>query len=214
MTDESHYLALAAAYSRGVLGLRHLDDEAALVAGIAAELRLHRFKRTAGLPRVRRVLGALHGLGVATLLDVGSGRGAFLWPLLDAMPEVAVTAIDVIGFRVDGIEAVRRGGVARLSAARMDATRLGMVDDAVDAVTLLEVLEHMSEPAAAMREALRVARTAVIATVPSHEDDNPEHIHLFSPDDIAGMFTAAGARRVTTEHVLGHLVCIAMVCPP
>src|SRR5688572_24039827 len=124
MTDESHYLALAAAYSRGALGLPDLDDAAALAAGVAAELRLHRFKRTAGLPRVKRVLGALRGLGVTRLLDVGSGRGAFLWPLLDGMPEVAVTAIDVIGFRVEGIDAVRRGGVERLSAARMDATRL------------------------------------------------------------------------------------------
>jgi hypothetical protein len=32
------------------------------------------------LPRVRKVLGVLRGVHPANLLDVGSGRGAFLWP--------------------------------------------------------------------------------------------------------------------------------------
>jgi hypothetical protein len=79
--DASHYRALAACYARGALGRLDLADEAALAAGVAAELRLHRFKRTAGLPRVRAVLGALRGLGLAAICDVGSGRGAFLWPM-------------------------------------------------------------------------------------------------------------------------------------
>jgi ubiquinone/menaquinone biosynthesis C-methylase UbiE len=210
VTEESHYTALAAAYARGALGRPELDDAAALAAGADAGLRLHRFKRTAGLPRVKRVLGALRGLGVARLLDVGSGRGAFLWPLLDGLPGVTVTAIDVLAHRAEGIAAVGRGGIARLSAARMDATALGFADRSVDAVTLLEVLEHMPDPAAAIGEALRVCRTAVIATVPSHEDDNPEHIHLFEAAQLDAMFTAAGARRVTVEHVLGHRVCVAV----
>lgn len=210
MTEESHYLALAAAYARGALGRLDLDDAAALDAGVAAGLRLHRFKRTAGLPRVKRVLGALRGLGVARLLDVGSGRGAFLWPLLDGLPGVVVTAIDLLAHRAEATAAVGRGGIDRLSAARMDATALGLPDASVDAVTLLEVLEHMPDPAAAAREALRVCRTAVVATVPSHEDDNPEHIHLFAPGRLVAMFEAAGARRVTVEHVPGHRVCIAV----
>ena len=210
MTDESHYLALAAAYARGRLDRPELDDAAAIAAGVAAGLRLHRFKRTAGLPRVRRVLGALRGLGVGRLIDVGSGRGAFLWPLVDGMPEVTVTAIDLLAHRVADIDAVRRGGIDRLSAARMDATALGFADGAADAVTLLEVLEHMPDPAPAMREAVRVARTAVVVTVPSHEDDNPEHIHLFDGDRLRALLAGAGARRVTVEHVLNHIVCIGL----
>jgi len=211
MTDESHYLGLAAAYVRGALGRPDLDDAAALAAGPAAGLRLHRFKRTAELPRVRRVLGVLRGLGATSLLDVGSGRGAFLWPLLDGLPEVTVTSIDVIPHRVWTVEAVRRGGVARLAGARMDAAALGVADDAVDAVTLLEVLEHLPDPAPAAAEALRVARTAVIATVPSQPDDNPEHVRLFDGAALEALFLAAGARRVSIEHVRGHLVAVAGV---
>ena len=211
LSNESHYAALAAAYARGALGRPELDDDQALAAAAADGLRLHRFKRTSGLPRVRRVIGALRGLGATRLLDVGSGRGAFLWPLLDEMPEADVTSIDLLAHRVGDIDRVRRGGIDRVRAARMDATALALADDAVDAVTLLEVLEHMPDPAAAIREAVRVAAIAVIASVPSHEDDNPEHIHLFDGATLERMFRAAGARRVSIDHVLGHIVCVAMV---
>jgi len=210
VTDESHYLALAAAYARGALGRPDLDDAAALAAGAAAELRLHRFKRTSGLPRVRRVIGALRGFGATRLIDVGSGRGAFLWPMIDALPEVEVTAIDVLPHRVAAIEAVRRGGVARVTAARMDAGAMGFLDGAADVVTLLEVIEHMPDPAPAVAEALRVARTAIVITVPSHEDNNPEHLHLFDGARLEALCQAGGARRVTIEHVPGHLVCTAL----
>ena len=208
--DASHYRWLAACYARGALGQLALDDDAAIAAGEAAGLRMHRFKRSAELPRVRAVIGALRGLGATSLVDVGSGRGAFLWPMLDAMPDVRVTAIDVLPHRVAGLAAVARGGVANLAAARMDVGRCGLADGCADAVTVLEVLEHLPDPAPAAAEAVRLARRAVVATVPSHEDDNPEHLRVFDGGSLTALFTAAGARRVTIDHVRGHLVAVAM----
>ncbi len=187
-----------------------LDDLAAVDAGLVAGLKLHRFKRSAELPRVRRVLGALRALAPASLLDIGTGRGVFLWPLVDALPDLEVVAIDRLAHRVADLAAVARGGVARLFAAQMDATRLALRDGAVDVVTVLEVLEHIPDSAAAAAEAMRVARRAVVATVPSHEDDNPEHIHLFDRGRLEAMLLAAGARRVTVEAVRGHLVAVAL----
>jgi ubiquinone/menaquinone biosynthesis C-methylase UbiE len=93
----------------------------------------------------------------------------------------------------------------------MDATSLAFEDDAFDGVTMLEVLEHMPDPARAAREAVRVARRFVLATVPSKEDDNPEHIHLFDRGSLTKLFEGAGARRVTIEYVLNHVVVLALV---
>ncbi|HEU0030767.1 MAG TPA: class I SAM-dependent methyltransferase [Kofleriaceae bacterium] len=212
ITDESHYVALAAAYARGALGELALDDETALARGIATNLKLHRFKRSAQLPRVRAVLGALRGFGVTRLVDLGSGRGAFVWPLLDALPDVVLTASDLLEHRAQLFAHVQRGGIARLSAVRADMTALPFADASADCVTALEVLEHLPDdgPARAIGEAMRVARTAVIATVPSHEDENPEHVHLFDGARLEALFRAAGARRVRVDHVLNHIVVVAV----
>jgi ubiquinone/menaquinone biosynthesis C-methylase UbiE len=208
---EHYYDQLAAAFVRGRLGSAvAADDVATLIArGRAAGLKLHKFKRTAELPRVRKVLGLLRAMAPQSLLDVGSGRGTFLWPLVDAFPSLAITAIDVDARRAADLHAVRKGGVARLSALRMDGRRLAFSNGAFDVVTLLEVLEHMPSPELAAAEALRVARRFVIASVPSKPDDNPEHIHLFDRRALEQLFAAAG--RVTCEWVLNHAVVVARV---
>jgi 2-polyprenyl-3-methyl-5-hydroxy-6-metoxy-1,4-benzoquinol methylase len=213
--SDRYYLALGAAFARGrlpdVASSSPSDDRAAFRAAQSAGLKMHKFKRNAELPRVRRVLSMLAGLAPESLLDVGSGRGVFLWPLLDAFPSLPVTAIDREERRASDLAAVTRGGVARLTAKQMDATAVDFPDDTFDGVTQLEVLEHMPDPGKAAREAVRVARRFVIATVPSKPDDNPEHIHLFDGRALARLFEEAGARRVTVEHVLNHIVALALL---
>ncbi len=218
---------LAAAYVRGRLAgaapaLREpelfelpLDtlDAAALrdliALGAAEGLRLHRFKRTMGLARVQRVLGALRALAPQRLLDIGSGRGAFLWPLLDAFPDLPVTAVDLLDYRVADMQAVRRGGVELLDARQADATALPFPDDAFEVATLLEVLEHIPDPARALAEAARVARRALLLSVPSKPDNNPEHIHLFDGPTLRRLLLEAGARRVNADYVLNHMIVVA-----
>ena len=99
MTDDHHYQMLGSAFVRGRsltdgnpelpsdllhTPLEQLDDpqRASLFqAGVAAGLRMNKFKKTMGLPRVKRVLGVLRCVCPTAILDIGSGRGAFLWPL-------------------------------------------------------------------------------------------------------------------------------------
>src|SRR5207244_1752711 len=111
--------------------------------------------------------------------------------------------------RVADLHAVRAGGIERLRAARMDATRLALADRSVDVVTFLEVLEHIPDAPRALAEAVRVARRFVVVSVPSKEDDNPEHIHLFDRVTLERMFATAGATRVRFDGVLNHLIAIA-----
>jgi hypothetical protein len=134
MTNTLYYDTLAAAFVRGKLlhdpvaktqselfgtPLEELSQgelQDIVQLGLDHELRLHRFKRTMGLARVQKVLGILKGIQPRTLLDIGSGRGAFLWPLLDAFPTLPVTCVDLLAYRVEDIQAVHDGGIHQLSA--------------------------------------------------------------------------------------------------
>jgi SAM-dependent methyltransferase len=226
--ETPYYTRLAAAYVRGRFGasmpadlldtsLEELSEAqlgALIAAGQEAGLRLHRFKRTMGLPRVRKTLGALRGLAPESLLDVGSGRGVFLWPLLDDFPDLPITTLDLLAHRVADVEAVRAGGVRRLQPVLGDATAMPFADRAFDGVTALEVLEHIPDAGCALAECSRVARRFVIVSCPSRPDDNPEHIHLFDPRDLARRIAAQGFARVTTEQVLNHVILIARRSAP
>jgi SAM-dependent methyltransferase len=210
---EGLYQELAEAYARGML-----PDAANAVSGTdllgqarAAGLKLHRFKRTMDLPRVRAVLGALRGLAPESLVDFGSGRGVFLWPLLDAFPALPVTAVERDERRLGHLEAVRRGGIERLTVARGDASRLPFADGSFDGATVLEVLEHQDDPLPLAREAVRLARRFVIASVPSKPDDNPEHVQLFTGETLKVLLMDAGAARVGIDYVLGHIIAVARV---
>lgn len=207
MPSDRYYSTLATAFVRGRLS----NPTATIEDGIEAGLRLHKFKNDTILPRVQRVLGILRGISPETLLDVGSGRGSFLWPLLDSFRNLTVTSIDISEQRVNDINAVRTGGIARLTALQMDAQHTTLPAKSFDVVTLLEVLEHMPSPRSALTNAVSLARHFVILSVPSVPYDNPEHIHLFTPDQITNMAAEAGSTRTTIEHVLNHRIAVLRV---
>jgi len=209
---ETFYASLAVAYARGMLGQQPGEsDDALLTRAREAGLKLHRFKHTMGLPRIRAVLGILRGLAPANLLDIGSGRGVFLWPLLDGFPELPVTAAERDERRLSHLEAIRRGGLDRLTIAPGDASALPFPDRSFDVVTVLEVLEHQDHPRPLAREAVRLAARFVIASVPSKPDDNPGHVQLFTPETLRELLIEAGAAKVQTDHVLNHIIAVARI---
>lgn len=205
--EDRYFTELATAFVRGRLD----QPEAAIADGLEAGLRLHKFKSNAALPRVQRVLGILRGLAPVSLLDIGSGRGTFLWPLLAAFPELPVTAIDASERRASDLAAVRRGGIDRLSVARMDIRNPAFAPGSFDVVTMLEVMEHLTTPDAALAHAVRLARRFVLLSVPSVPDDNPEHLHLFTVEQLRAMSASVGAARITLEHVLNHRILLLRV---
>jgi 2-polyprenyl-3-methyl-5-hydroxy-6-metoxy-1,4-benzoquinol methylase len=204
---DRYYTELANAFVRG----RLMRPEATVTDGLAAGLRLHKFKVNSELPRVHRVLGILRGLVPQSLLDIGSGRGTFLWPLLAAFPHLSVTSIDSSERRTFDIAAVRNGGVDRLRVVRMDAQRLAFSPKSFDVVTMLEVLEHLNNPQQALAGTLAVARRFVLMSVPSVPDDNPEHLNLFTEQRLHQMAAEAGAARTTIEHVLNHRIVLVRI---
>lgn len=229
MPADPYYSAFAAAYVRGMAqrtalplpdrlssapleSLTQSELEALLAIGKAAELKLYRFKRTHDdLPRVRRVISFLRSIPFQTLLDVGSGRGVFLWPFLDAFPAAEVTSLDLLAHRVDFLQAVADGGIARLRPVQADIGAYG--GQSADVVTLLEVLEHIPDVAAAVHNSVRLARSYVVVSVPSQPDDNPEHIHLLTREKLAALFTDAGCTKLHFDGVNGHLILFARKAP-
>ena len=225
------YKDLAAAYVRGEGGRQDIglpeeltalpleelseDQKDELVSyGKKVELKMHYFKEKDELPRVQLVMGFLRGMvasgQIASVLDVGSGRGAFLFPLLTEFPGLEVTSIDILPHRVALLQSVSKGGVDNLHAMERNLCEWDGPEGAFDAVTLLEVLEHIPDVEKAAANAVRMARRYIIVTVPSKPDDNPEHIHLFTKDMLSDMFLKAGCSKVKFDSVLNHLFMIAV----
>jgi hypothetical protein len=207
--DASHYRWLAASYARGALGRLDARRRHRARRGGDGRAALHRFKRTSGLPRVRAVLGALARAGRDVL--VRSGQRARRVPVADAR-RAARAERDrgrSLPHRVADLAAVARGGVARLTAVRGDVARLGVATRRDRRGHAPRGARAPADPAPAAREALRLARRAVVVTVPSTPDDNPEHLRLFDRASLTALFVDAGARRVVVDGVRGHLVAVA-----
>jgi len=129
-------------------------------------------KHTAGNPIQRRLIDRFHraiGERVAELapesfLDAGCGEGFVARMLLTRLP-----AVRLVGFDFNP-RAVTLAAGANPSAGFATASvfHLPFRDASFDVVGCFEVLEHQPEPLAALRELARVARRAVVLSVP-HE---------------------------------------------
>lgn len=182
-------------------------------AGREAELKMYHFKKKELLPRVKAVLGILRGIQPESLLDVGSGRGVFLFPFLMEFPWVEVTSVDLLPHRVRMLQWISDGGVERLTALQQNICTWDLPEKSFDTVTLLEVLEHIPDVQEAVNAAVRLARRYIVVSVPSQPDDNPEHIHLLTKPILTELFCSAGCRKLHFSGVNGHLILLVSVEP-
>lgn len=93
-----------------------------------------------------------------SILDVGCGSGAYVKELSGHR--------DIRG--VDGVRFENWSGWEGLFEVA-DAARLPYRDNSVDTISSFEVLEHLSDPHAALEEFHRVCRKNIILTVPNCE---------------------------------------------
>lgn len=217
---QRYYLESASAFVRGKFpidvpfhdtALHDLSEEQLEIIFLYGKengLKLHKFKKTMELPRVNKVMGILTGMQPDNILDIGTGRGVFLWPFLDRMPGCNVTCTDMLDYRVDDINAVRDGGINRVQAFEMSATNLDFADSQFDIVTALEVLEHIPEHQKALSEICRVANQFVVISVPSKEDENPEHLQVLDRQWFTSAFKELGIEKFKFDNVLNHLIVV------
>ena len=189
--------------------LTQQDFQMLLQAGEQADLRMYHFKKKEQLPRVKAVLGILKGIQPESLLDVGSGRGVFLFPFLEEFPWIPVTAAEILPHRVKMLQDISDGGIDGLSVVQQDITCWDQPEASFDVVTILEVLEHIPQVEKAVEAVVRLAKRYVVVSVPSKPDDNPEHIHLLTKDVLTQLFTKAGCQKLSFSGVNGHLIMLA-----
>ncbi len=137
-----------------------------------------------------------------SVLDVGCGEGIVTRRMARDVSG-RVTGLDVESPR---LRAAWAAGGERVEYVVGDAQALPFDDDAFDLVSLVEMLQLVEEPDRAVAEAARVARSAVIVTVPREPlwramnvargaylralGDTPGHLHHWSRRAIVDLVSA------------------------
>jgi SAM-dependent methyltransferase len=114
----------------------------------------------------RKIVTEIAALSPQSFLDAGCGEGFVARALLPAIPGLELTGCDI------SVEALTIAAQAAPSGRFVPGSvvALPFPDDAFDVVGCFEVLEHLPDelPRQALREFARVARRAVVLSVP-HE---------------------------------------------
>ena len=95
----------------------------------------------------------------ARLLDIGCGPGTITADLAALVPGGEVVAIDLApGILEDARAEAGRRGLLNISFEVGDVYRLAFADDSFDVIHAHQVLQHLSDPVAALAEMRRVCR--------------------------------------------------------
>lgn len=143
----------------------------------------------------------------AEVWDIGGGNGYQAKALQDRGREVVLVEPGAVGCR----NAVRRG-VKNVIRGSLES--LHLADASLEAITLLDVVEHLPDPVATLAECRRVLRADghVVLTVPafevlwSAEDDYAEHQRRYTVPLLRQHLEAAGLRLEWSTFFFGALL--------
>ncbi len=141
------------------VGLPKVGVSEALLSG--AEAYFHRFQQfdyIAGL--IQNELDAIGYSPTGLAVDLGSGFGNTVIPLLENFPDLSIIAVDISPdlLAILRREADKRGVVERCATVAMDAQRDYFAADFADSVFGCAVLHHMADPESVVRTALKILK--------------------------------------------------------
>lgn len=141
--------------------------------------------KISNIKRVEKTINILNGLEYNTHLDVGSGRGNFIFPYVEDIvnKDISLTIVEQLEKYCD----ILKSGLeyCNIDSKIINANFLYFSEDTkYDIITLLEVLEHIPEWELALNKAIQLSSRYIVISVPSKEDSNPEHLHLITPTKV------------------------------
>ncbi len=163
------------AQSGGIRGVYHAHQPVYGVWGSCCEPgRIQRYALSWHL------LEALRRISFSTLLDVGAAEG-FTQELIRSHFSARTFGADL---SAEGC--LRARGIFQTDSAAADVHRLPFRENSVDVVLCSETLEHVPDPERALEEMLRVARVAVVLSIPleaeeiiaANRRDQVAHAHI------------------------------------
>jgi 2-polyprenyl-3-methyl-5-hydroxy-6-metoxy-1,4-benzoquinol methylase len=215
---KKYYQRLLSAMIRGAMQqkhevfIKHLDDlseedhEVLLRLAEHTHLNVNAFLRVEPLPEIVKIMDVIRSVAPDNILEVGCGRGLFLWRLLDEYKNVSITAIDTDAERMKLVSYVGKGGVRNFSAKVLDATSMAeFPKNSFDVTTALRVLEFVNDLPKAIAEICRVTKRFIIAQYPCGQVPS----NLPTLEQLVEMFKAQDVMQVKVEQVQNYYVIIA-----
>jgi len=140
----------------------------------------------------RFVLSLLKGLEINSVLDVGCGTGLLLRQILEKYPNIQVTGSE---YSAQGLEiAKKRLPKAEFHAIDLSKENLGRE---FDLVTCIDVLEHIEDDRAALKNLLAMTGKYMVLSVPlgrliEVERERVGHVHGYSRLEVRRKVQEAG----------------------
>ncbi|MFQ5472217.1 MAG: class I SAM-dependent methyltransferase [Dehalococcoidia bacterium] len=152
-----------------------------------------------------------------SVVDIGCGSGTYA----ERLQQLGKS---VVGLEADG-DSIQEATARGLEVTHGDATSLPFEDNQFDSALLFEVLEHIPNFTAVVREALRVTRRNVLVTVPNVGEYEHlmrygitywhlvtiDHVNFFELDDLVELAERCHAR--ADAHRAEPLVPAALLRP-
>jgi len=136
-----------------------LDYEAKYKQGLSDPVNIL-WRKTGARQKAQNIIDVSKGIHIDSVIEIGCGTGAVLQRLSECRFARTYIASDISPSALDSL---RANAVAWLGGAVVaNANHLPLKDGAFSLAVLSHVVEHLENPALAVREAARVARLLVL----------------------------------------------------
>ncbi|TAE00058.1 MAG: class I SAM-dependent methyltransferase [Bacteroidetes bacterium] len=172
-------------------------------------LKLSVFYNAQELNLYAKVIQLLKNIQPDNLLDLGSGRGTFVWQFLDNFPFISLTVVENQSRFVQNLQAVYKGGFGHLKIIPNKLTDLAVLQYfEFDVVTAIQVIEYLPDYQSFLKDICRLAKRFIVLTV-AKNNSNPNCVHQFDEDEIRNMFGKLDIFQLKIESIPNYWIIIA-----